>query len=126
MDLYKLLNNDVYNILNTNTNKLKLLYIDLFKAKQTGDIISTSNGINYIRSNNDVLDLICKTRDIDNIHEYKMLTDLDYRFKHMKMNNNVCPNCKTHNIIYDDQKTCIDCGSVLGNVNVTSYNQRDN
>ena len=54
-----------------------------------------------------------------------MLTDLDYIFKHMKINN-ICPNCKSNNIIFDDQKTCTDCGSVLDNVYVTSYNQRDN
>ena len=43
----------------------------------------------------------------------------------MKINNNVCPNCKSNNIIYDDQKNCVDCGSVLDNVYFTSYNQRD-
>ena len=79
-----------------------------------------------IKINNDPFNLLCKTINVKTIHDYKMLTDLDYRFKHMKINNNVCPNCKSNNIIYDDQKTCIDCGYVLDNVYVTSYNQRDN
>ena len=79
-----------------------------------------------IKTNNDPLDLICKTINVKTIHDYKMLTDLDYRFKHMKITNNVSPNCKSNNIIYDDQKTCIHCGNVLDNVYVTSYNQRNN
>ena len=77
-----------------------------------------------IKVNNDPFDLISKTINVKTIHDYKMLTDLGYRFKHMKINNNICPNCKS-NIIYDDQKTCINYGSVLDNVYVTSYNQRD-
>ena len=54
-----------------------------------------------------------------------MLTDIDYRFKHKKINDNMCYNCKSNNIIYDEQKTCKDCGIVLANIYVTSYN-RDN
>ena len=79
-----------------------------------------------INVNKDLFELMCKTINFKNVHDYKMLTDLDYRFKSIKMNNNVCPNCKSNNIIYDDQKTCIDCGYVLDNIYVTSYNQRDN
>ena len=44
----------------------------------------------------------------------------------MKINNTVCSNCKSNNIIYDDHMTCIDCGYVVDNVYVTSYNQRGN
>ena len=79
-----------------------------------------------IKINNDPFDLICKTINVKTIHDYKILTDLNYRFKHMKININLCLNCKSNKIIFDDQKTCIDCGSVLDNVYVTSYNQRDN
>ena len=82
--------------------------------------------IRDICNNKHPFDLICKTLNVKTMHEYKMLTDLDYRFKNMKINNNDCFNCKSTNIVYDDQKTCINCGSVLGNVYVTSYNQRDN
>ena len=57
-----------------------------------------------IKTNNDPFNLICKTINVKTIHDYKMLTDLDYRFKHMKINNNVCPNFKSNNIICDDQK----------------------
>ena len=78
-----------------------------------------------INVNKDQLELICKTINIKDVHDYKILTDLCYRFKRMKKINNVCPNCKS-NIIYDDQKTCVDCGYVLDNVYVTSYNQTDN
>ena len=80
----------------------------------------------YINVNKDPFELICKTINVKNVHYYKILTDLDYRFKSMKINNNVCPNCKSNNIIYNDQKTCIDCGFVLDNIYVTSYNQRYN
>ena len=79
-----------------------------------------------IKINHNPFDLIFKTINFKTIHDYKMLTDLDYRFKNMKININVSPNCKSNNIIFDDQKTYIDCGSVLDNVYVTSYNQRDN
>ena len=79
-----------------------------------------------IKTNKDPFNLICKTMIVKTIHDYNMLTDLDYGFKNKKMNNNVCFNCKSTNIVYDDQKTCINCGSVLDNVYVTSYNQRDN
>ena len=79
-----------------------------------------------IKMNNDPFDLICKTINVKTIYDCKMLTDLDYGCKHMKINNNVCPTCKSNNIIYDDLKICIDCGSVLSNVYVTSNNQRDN
>ena len=79
-----------------------------------------------IKINNDPFHLICKIIYVKIIYDYEMLTNLDYRFKHMIININVCPNCKSSSIIYDDQKTCIDCGSVLDNVYVTSYNQRDN
>ena len=79
-----------------------------------------------IKTNNNPFDLICKTINVKTIHDYKILTDLDFRFKLMKINNNVCPNRKSNNVIYDDLKTCIDCGSVLGNLYLTSYNQRDN
>ena len=77
----------------------------------------------YIKNNKN---LIFKTTNVKNIHDYKILTVLDYSFNHMKININVCPNCESNNIIYDDQKTCIDCGSVFGKVYVTSYNQKDN
>ena len=78
-----------------------------------------------INVNKDQLELICKTINIKDVHDFKILTDLCCRFKRMKKNNYVCPNCKS-NIIYDDQKTCIDCGYVLDNMYVTSYNQTDN
>ena len=55
-----------------------------------------------IKVNKDPFDLICKTINVNNIHDYKMLTDLDYGFRNMKMNDNICPNCKSKNIIYDD------------------------
>ena len=81
--------------------------------------------IRDICNNKQPRDLICKTINVKTMHEYKMLTDLDYRFKNMKINNNAFFNCKSTNIVFDDQKTFINCGSVLGNVYVTSHNQRD-
>ena len=44
----------------------------------------------------------------------------------MKINYNTCYNCKSNNIIYDEQKTCNDCCIVLANIYVTSNNQKDN
>ena len=79
-----------------------------------------------INFNKDPFELICKTINFKNFQYYKILTDLDYRFKRIKINNKVRPNCKSNNIIYDDQENCIDCGYVLDNVFVTGYNQRNN
>ena len=78
-----------------------------------------------INVNKDPFDLMCKTINVKNVHDYKILRDLDYIFKSMKINNYVCPNCKSNNIIYNSQKTCLDCGYLLDNVYVTINNQRD-
>ncbi len=126
MSVEELIKQDIHNIINNNTNKLQILYIYLFNAKCKRDIASINNQINYIRNNEEVFDLICKTKDVDNIHEYKMLTDLDYKYKHMKINNNICSNCQSNNIVSDDEIACIDCGSVLGYQFVTGYNQKQN
>ena len=40
-----------------------------------------------INANKDLFDLLCKTINFKNINDYKMLTDLDYRYKHLKINN---------------------------------------
>ena len=34
----------------------------------------------------------------------------------MKINDNTYYNCKSNNIIYDEQKTSKDCGMVLANI----------
>ena len=125
MNIHDLLKQDINNIINKNINKLQLLYIELFNSSHKQDIKSINNKINYIRNNEEIFDLICKTNDIDNIHDYKMLTDVDYKIKHMKINN-ICINCQSINILHDEQITCIDCGSVLGYQYVTSYSLNQN
>ena len=41
-----------------------------------------------------------------------MLTDLDYRYKNLRINIKVFPNCKSKNIICVKQNTCKDCDIV--------------
>ena len=79
-----------------------------------------------MKVNKDPFNLISKTINVFNIHDYKMLADLNYGFRNMKINNNISPSCKSNNIVYGDQKTCIDCGYVLDNLYITSHNPRDN
>ena len=47
----------------------------------------------YIKNNEVIFDLICRTKDVTNVHDNKILTDIDYKFKHMKINDNTCYNC---------------------------------
>ena len=126
MSIHKILKENINSIINKNTNKLQILYIHLFKAKNKRNIESINKQISFKRNNEEIFDLICRTKDITNVHDYKILTDIDYRFKHMKINDNTCYNCQSNNIIYDEQKTGKDCGMVLANIYVINYNQRDN
>ena len=34
-----------------------------------------------MKNNKDILDLVCKTNDIDNVHDYQILTNVDYKIK---------------------------------------------
>ena len=124
--MHKILKEDINSIINKNTNKLQILYIHLFKANNKRDIERINKQISYIRNNEEIFDLISRTKDVTNVHGDKILTDIDYWFKNMKINDNTCYNCKSNNVINDEQKTCKDCGMVLANIYVTSYNQRDN
>ena len=124
--MHKILKEDINSIINKNTNKLQILYIHLFKANNKRDIECINKQISYIRNTEEIFDLICRTKDVTNVHDDKILTDIDYRFKNMKINDNTCYNCKSNNVINDEQKTSKDCGMVLANIYVTSYNQRDN
>ena len=106
--MHNILKEDINSVINKNTNKLQLLYLYLFKAKNKRDVKSINEQISYIRRNEEIFDLICRTKDVTNVHGYKMLTDIDYRFKHIKINDDTCYNCKSNNIIYNEQNTCKD------------------
>jgi transcription elongation factor Elf1 len=128
MEILELLEQDINNIINKNTSKLQMLYIDLFNSECKRDIASINNQINYIRNNVEVLDLISKAHGVNNIHDYKMLSDINYKMKHTKKEyNNNCPNCNSYNIIDDNgQITCTKCGSVIGYKYITGYKEKEN
>ena len=79
--MHKILKEDINSIINKNTNKLQILYIHLFNANNKTDIDCINKQISYTRNNEEIFDLICRTKDVTNVHDYKILTDIEYRFK---------------------------------------------
>ena len=65
MSVHEIIKVDINNIIAKNTNKLLSLYIDLFNAKHKQDIKSISNQINYIRNNEEIFDLVCRTKYVE-------------------------------------------------------------
>ena len=65
MSVHEITKEDINNIIAKNTKKLQSLYIDVFNAKHEQDIKSISNQINYIRNNEEIFDLVCRTKDAD-------------------------------------------------------------
>ncbi len=119
---------DINNIINNNTNKLQLLYIDLFNAKHDCYKKSINEQINYIRNNDEVLQLCIEAFHAGNLHDYKMVTDRNYRMEHSKKYDHNCPECKSYDLIDEDGKiTCTNCGSVLGyKLTAISYTEQQN
>ncbi len=117
---------DINNIINNNTNTLQLLYIDLFNAKHDCYIKSINEQINYIRNNDEILQLCIEAFHAGNLHDYKMVTGRNYRMEHSKKYDHNCPECKSYNINYDGQITCMDCGLVIGYTYILGYYERDN
>jgi hypothetical protein len=105
---------DINNIISKNTNKLQVLYIDLFNAKHEYYKQSINEQINHIRNNDEILQLCIEAFHAGNLHDYKMVIDRNYRMKHSNKYDCNCPDCMSYNIIdLDGQTTCTNCGLVL-------------
>ena len=119
-----LLSQDIENIENRNMNKLQLLYIDFFNSERDKQEIERE--IDYIRENREVIELMFKAMSIENVHEYRMLTDAAYLVANLKFDVNKCPDCRSRDVIdHNWRKICKKCGLVINNsceINNKKYN----
>jgi hypothetical protein len=119
-----LLGQDIKTIENRNMNKLQLLYIDFFNSERDKQEIEKE--IDYIRENREVIELMFKAMSIENVHEYRMLTDAAYLVANLKFDVNKCPDCRSRDVIdHNWRKICKKCGVVIANsceINSKKYN----
>ena len=124
------------NLIAEDVNQIKLKYKEtldilqelLQEINDTECISKINSKINYINDkiNEEIFELLSKVQDVDNKHDYLMITDIDYRAKHRKINTNKCENCNSINIFnVDGIKTCIQCGSALGCNYVADYDDME-
>ena len=100
------------------------MYIDFFNSVRDKQEIEKE--IDYVRENREVIELMFKAMSIENVHEYRMLTDAAYLVANLKFDVNKCPDCRSRDVIdHNWRKICKKCGVVIDNsceVNSKKYN----
>lgn len=113
-EVLKYLKDDIFKIMKENTNKVPLLKSELFKTNHEYYRRAINEEINYIVNNDEVLQLCIEAFHAGNLHDYKIVTDRNYRKKHIIKYDHNCPDCKSYDIIDEDRQiTCSNCGLVL-------------